>query len=1389
MSIDGERAMFTSRIGVLFCILLALLLPGVAIAYNKSWDQGHNWIEVDGGWGYYDYDGVWQSEDSPKTCKVGTMCPVYANTGRLEETFTDLSLSGIGPTLAITRTYHSQQWATSFLGNGWTFNFGKRLITARRKDGEKILGLILETGEKNYYKEHSDGTLERLTGYGATFDLIRNVDGSYSIQELDGGRTELDADGKIEEIVDRNGNTLSFQYNAVGCVSRITNASGNYIDFVLGPNGKIASATDNSGRTIGYQYDENGNLTRVTDPLGNSVQYAYNSDNLLTQRTDPRGNVVETIGYDNHQPPRVSTFTEKGEAFTISYYTDRTEKTDSQGNTWTYYYNDVGVIERTIDPLGNETRQSLNKVTVASVDWEEDANGNRTTYTYDALGNVTSRTDALGNTWTYTYVAGTDWLATETSPLGVVTKYEYDSDGNQTKLIRDFGGSLENTTAYTYDGQGNQISVTDPLGNTTTYEYDAQGNMTKVTDALGYITTYAYDARGNRLTETDANGNTTTFAYDLLDRLVTVTDAKGNATSFQYDANGNLIAETDAEGHSRTQSYDSYDRLTQLTDPLGNATNYGYDWRDNRVSKRDANGNTTTYTYDAANHLTQETRPGSAVHSFEYDKVGNQLASIDPAGVRIDQTYDAANRLTARQDSSGDQEIYAYDALGNRTRVERRDAADQVTFGEDTQYDALSRPVQITTALGQVTTFAYDANGNLISITDPLGRVTTQGFDALNRATQIIDAASGVSGLDYDAVGNVTGVTDPRSLTTTYGYDALDRQTALDSPDTGLAQSTYDGNGNLIGRTDSRGIAVAHTYDALDRRTSTQYPDQAEDRALRYDEGTNGRGRLTGYDDESGSVDFSYDPRANLIGESRTIQAQVYNLGYGYDGADRLTRIDYPSGLQVTYAYDGQGRVSTITSNAGGILNGITYLPFGPLAGWSDGSGAQRTLTYDANYRLTGISVPGLLEWHYTHDGAGNITALIDDLDAGRNQTFIYDELNRLTDAAGAYGNYEFTLDPVGNRLTEDDDGLLTQYTYGDDNNRLLSAIGADSDSFTYDAVGNQIADARFASIYNQANRLAEVRQGAVTVAQYLYNAEGQRVVKTIGATVTHFLFGQQGQLLGVYDGSDGSAIEEIVYLGMTPVATVRDGQIYFIHTDHLGTPRVVTNGSQQIVWGWASDPFGEAIADQDPDGDGVAFVFGLRFAGQWFDGETGLHYNYSRDFDPTIGRYIQSDTIGLEGGLNTYLYADGNPLLLSDALGTNPTIIRIGLRAALKAARAAKKAIEKAYGVCKKIRCKIELHGPHHRFGWPFNRRMCHVQLTCWIKGKKGSTFIQRFPYNCDNKGKGPKKPKRKESKPTKPVPKGSPSAPNSQLPTMPTTPVLPIPPLMPASPLIPGL
>jgi RHS repeat-associated protein len=170
-----------------------------------------------------------------------------------------------------------------------------------------------------------------------------------------------------------------------------------------------------------------------------------------------------------------------------------------------------------------------------------------------------------------------------------------------------------------------------------------------------------------------------------------------------------------------------------------------------------------------------------------------------------------------------------------------------------------------------------------------------------------------------------------------------------------------------------------------------------------------------------------------------------------------------------------------------------------------------------------------------------------------------------------------------------------------------------------------------------------------------VYNALDQLVKQSGGPSGTvHYVYDEAGHLLGEYN-STGALIQETIWLGDTPVATLRPGTpigIFYVHTDHLNTPRRVTQPSgNQLRWTWEADPFGTATPNENPASLG-AFKYNLRFPGQIYDSHGGLMQNYFRDYDPAIGRYVESDPIGLLGGLNTYAYARGNPIRNRDELG-----------------------------------------------------------------------------------------------------------------------------------------
>lgn len=206
--------------------------------------------------------------------------------------------------------------------------------------------------------------------------------------------------------------------------------------------------------------------------------------------------------------------------------------------------------------------------------------------------------------------------------------------------------------------------------------------------------------------------------------------------------------------------------------------------------------------------------------------------------------------------------------------------------------------------------------------------------------------------------------------------------------------------------------------------------------------------------------------------------------------------------------------------------------------------------------------------------------------------------------------------------------------------------------TYVYDAAGNTEAYGSYLFTYNNRGRMM-----ATNAVSYLYNGLGQMVEKSGSGSTTTLMYDESGHLMGEYDGG-GNLIEETVWLGDVPVATLQPNgsggvNIFYVHTDQLNSPRKISQpSSNQLTWRWDSDPFGTATPNPNPAGLGT-FTYNLRFPGQYYQTETGLSYNYFRDYDPNVGRYIESDPIGLRGGsYSTYAYVLGNPVSLTDPLG-----------------------------------------------------------------------------------------------------------------------------------------
>jgi RHS repeat-associated protein len=246
-----------------------------------------------------------------------------------------------------------------------------------------------------------------------------------------------------------------------------------------------------------------------------------------------------------------------------------------------------------------------------------------------------------------------------------------------------------------------------------------------------------------------------------------------------------------------------------------------------------------------------------------------------------------------------------------------------------------------------------------------------------------------------------------------------------------------------------------------------------------------------------------------------------------------------------------------------------------------------------------------------------------------------------------------YTYDANSNRLTTTGTTASTE-TIATASNRLNSTSGGIVRTYGYDNAGNTTSFTGDSFTYNDRGRISQaIVSGSAT--NYIYNALSQLIEKSGNGGTTLLVYDEVGHILGEYSGT-GALVQETIWLGDTPVATLRPNgssiTVYYVHTDHLATPRKVTRPSDNgLMWRWDPDTFGSVAPNTNPAGLG-AFTYNLRFPGQYSLSESGLNYNYFRTYDPQMGRYLESDPVGLKGGINTYAYVSNDPVSASDPRG-----------------------------------------------------------------------------------------------------------------------------------------
>ncbi len=963
--------------------------------------------------------------------------PVNTATGNYFRSETDVRLYGeLGVQFALTRTYNSADPTVGTLGPGWTHNLNLSLLIAANGDVSFRDG----GGAQLDYVKQPNGS---FVGAPGVLSQLVSVTGGYELTRKDQVVYAFNTSGRLSSIKDRNGKGLTFAYDGSSRLSAVTDAASRQVAFAYNGGGQLSSVTLPDSRHVDYGYTTTTGVTRltsVTDARGKVWSYVYESHGLLEKVIDPNTHTLvrNVYGSDGRVTDQYDALNHHG-VFAWDPATQTSTFTDARGKQWRDVY-DRNVLQKTIDPLGNETRfeydAALNTTEVT------DPRGYAITMGYDASGNLTSRTapSPLSYTESWTYTARND-VASYTNRRGFTTSYGYDTAGNLTSIgfpDPDGGGPLSApTVGFTRDGAGSGLltAFTDQRSKTTSFAYTS-GNLTLVSSPLGNKTSYGYDSSGRRTSMVEPRGNasgatpsqyTTSYAYNNNDQLTTLTTPLGHVTSWAFDDAGLLGSTTDANSHITSYTYDAANHLTQVTapDPDGTGplaaptTGYGYDAAYNLTTRTDANSHQTGYGYDDAGRLTAMSTPLGNQWSYSYDASGNLTTLVDangnasgtPGDGTTSLAYDQVDRLTAIDYSDSTPDVgFAYDANSNRSSM-----SDGLTGSETRSYDRLDR---LTTVTRGSDTFAYeyDPANNLTRRTYPGSIDTDYGYDNDERLSSVT-ANGATTGYSYDEAGNVITITLPSANGHVEArvFDRSGRLTDVwnksGSSTLSRFQLTLDpvGNPTQIVRSGTPAETRKYQYDNIDRLTEVCFQVSAcsggSDPFIRW--AYDGVGNRLTESRPTGTTSYSYDNDDRLLTAGSTSYAFDHNGNqtqagartFAWDLANRLASTTL-SGTTTSYTYTGDGRRASSTTGAT-VINALWDVnqPLPQLAIEREGSGALlRRYTYGHD-RLALTTPAGSFYYHY------------DDLRTATN----------LTNASGAK-QWTYSYEPYGALKSETQD-------------------------------------------------------------------------------------------------------------------------------------------------------------------------------------------------------------------------------------------------------------------------------------------------------------------------------------------------------------------------------
>jgi len=1224
--------------------------------------------------------------------------PVNIANGNFFRDETDFSIAALEEPLAFRRYYNSQSTFSGPLGPGWTHPYSDLLVPQPNND---VIWIDGQGTAYTFTPDVAPGTFVSPPGLRET---LLDTGSGFTLTRYDGLVEHFDAGGKLTSRVDRNGNAFTFAYDGSGRLSTVSDPASRSLTLSYNGADHIATVADFTGRTWTYGYDGGGRLAMVTSPSDANTpvmitQYAYDGADRLAAVTEPNGGVRQIHYYANGRVAEV--VDPLGHAMSLVYnpFKSETRVTDERGISEIHGFNAAGNPDRIVHPDGAVDAWTWvdNRMTSHT-----DPLGSTETFEYDAEGNQTRKVDATSRETRFEYYSTFGNIHKIIQPVSREVVFDYDASGNVMQVTDPNNG----TRTMINNAQGMPTSVTDPRMVTTTFTYGADGQVATESKPLSFSRIYGHNPRGTLATLTDSNSHVQSQAYDLLDRLVSTTDAETNADRRVYDAAGRLIEHRDPRGLSTHYEYDLNSRLTRQVNPDGSARGFEYDAVGNLTAETDELGRVTRHAYDARNRRIRTQFPDGGVVLRWYDAAGRLVASTDPRGNVTRNEYDAAGRRTRAIDALGHDGTTTYDAAGNpETVTDRRGGITQIQYdpqshtsqvaGEEGRletidydaagnelertrydisgvgtlppdprtlpaaikhrfmksYDALGRVDTETDPEGHATHYTYDPAGNVLTVTDPLMHVTTYEYTAANRVSKVIRADTGQTRITYDANGNRTEVITPTGGRYDWTYDSRNRVATQKDPLGIVTRFRYDLVGNLLEKDNADGTWVRMKYDPMNRPLRTDRSDGTWTERS-YD----AAGNLILATTEKTVLKFTYDALNRMSGETLQLKGTTFTktVLYQYDEESNLTGVTDPTGRALTYLYDLAGQLTEVDSSTQGAMVQITRDGYGQRGVVTYGNGTSGTLNFDRNGRPTGIDwSASIAQFGYTRDGAGAPTTVTESLGGTpETLTITRDALNRpvASSASVAPGmrSETFGYDLNGN-LVNPGTGGTTSF------NLANQPVSDGVRTYAYDQRGNQLSstpsmgDAR-QTVHDPDNRIVGITLGS-SHTTITYDALDRPVEIVRDGVKTRIVHAMQNRLVEYDVAGSPTALYTMSGRLDDVFAVETGGGVYYLHTDAVGSVRVVTNGAGAVVGSRQFSLFGRLQGTI-----GTPEVAPLGYGARPFYLGGSLVDLRARLYDPSLGSFLSNDPLGVLSTFpNPYAYANNRPLMFVDPLGLSP--------------------------------------------------------------------------------------------------------------------------------------